>query len=159
VFSLQSAISSLGPGDWVNGTALEHILSIFNPYHSRCHVVEVAWVNPTLAKQPVRRYRPTLTATDAIVVPLCHSQAHWTVGIIYLKRGKLEVYDPLNRQDMLDASVRALHSFSRTLDCVRQPLEVQTPQVRFPKICSQGMYLISLSLSFHRTMTQAALYT
>jgi hypothetical protein len=159
VFSIQSAISSLGPGNWVNGTALEHILSVFNPYHSRFHVVEVAWVNPSLAKQPVRRYRPTLTATDAIVVPLCHSQAHWTVGIIYPKRGQLEVYDPLNKQEMLDASVRALHSFSRTLDCVRQPLEVQTPQVSFPRICSQGIYLIFLSLSLYKTMTQAALCT
>jgi hypothetical protein len=98
-FSLVSAVSSLRPGNWVNGTALGHI-------------VEAGWVSSDLTKQPIRRYRPDLSAIDMVVVPLCHSQRHWTVGLIHCKTGRLELYDPIDSQRMLDASVRALRAFA-----------------------------------------------
>jgi hypothetical protein len=146
-FSLESAVLSLRQENWVNGTALTHTLNTFNPPHSRYHIVEAGWVDPSLTKHAIRRYRPNLSSLDAMIVPLCHSQSHWTIGIVHLRSGQLEIYDPLNSQKTLDASARALGAFAQGLGS-EQSWEVQASEVSLYSIYGYDQRLTSLLVSF-----------
>jgi len=145
---ISSALATLRADKWLNNYAIQQVLQVFN-LADNCHIVDPTWVSVSKPNKRVgRRYREQayLAADDRIkliIVPLNHGNTHWTLGIINVKTGSVEVYDPLNSPNYTIAAKEALAAFATTITC-KMPLSFSFPNeaARQRNTIDCGIYIL-----------------
>ena len=88
------ALKSLSPGQWVSSTALELVLKAC--FCDGLRVLDSSYISTKEPALILRRPKLRLTGSETLVmIPLNHSNTHWTLIVIDLASGHVEHYDSL----------------------------------------------------------------
>ena len=132
--TVQGALHSLLPGQWISSTAVELVLNTFATDGYR--IIDSSYFNTediqANSKKPCLRLAPD---EHIVVVPLHHLN-HWTVAIIDLNLRVIDYYDSLRRSSIPDLQKSLIEfgqSFNHfsTNDCWTFHSQVTTFQSRW----------------------------
>lgn len=102
-------LATLQGCQWLNDTAVYYSIMAFNPDPAQIFVVDSIPVTNPNTKIRFKR-------SEKYVVPLHHSQEHWTVAIATWKTRDVEIFDPWPRKKYVERSKALMSTVVARLD-------------------------------------------